>query len=117
MDAWHFTEMPYPFHPDPDTVSSVRVNLPSKHFDPKIGHELYNRYLDEHMLADELARPIAEHALERRIAIDDDPIGRPNQGDTFGHAVHDLPLKPEFLFSAFARQTKYRGDPNYEQCK
>lgn len=58
MDAWHFTEMPYPYHPDPDTVSSVRVNLPSKYFDPKIGHELYNRYLDEHMLADELGLEI-----------------------------------------------------------
>lgn len=58
MDAWHFTEMPYPYHPDPDTVSSIRVNLPSKHFDPKIGHQLYNRYLDEHMLADELGLEI-----------------------------------------------------------
>ncbi len=58
MDAWHFTEMPYPNHPDPDTVSSVRVNLPSKYFDPKIGHDLYNRYLDEHMLADELGLEI-----------------------------------------------------------
>ncbi|MGY9004890.1 MAG: LLM class flavin-dependent oxidoreductase [Alphaproteobacteria bacterium] len=54
MYAWHFTEMPYPNHPDPDTVPSVRVSLPSKHFDPKLGAELYNRYLDEHLLADDL---------------------------------------------------------------
>jgi alkanesulfonate monooxygenase SsuD/methylene tetrahydromethanopterin reductase-like flavin-dependent oxidoreductase (luciferase family) len=26
---------------------SVAVHLPNKHFDPQIGHELYNRYLDE----------------------------------------------------------------------
>lgn len=54
MYAWHFTEMPYPNHPDPDTVPSVRVSLPSKHFDPKLGADLYNRYLDEHLIADEL---------------------------------------------------------------
>jgi alkanesulfonate monooxygenase SsuD/methylene tetrahydromethanopterin reductase-like flavin-dependent oxidoreductase (luciferase family) len=54
MFAWHFTEMPYPYLPDLDTLSSMRVNLPSKHYDPKIGAELYNRYLDEHLIADEL---------------------------------------------------------------
>ena len=54
MFAWHFTEMPYPYLPDLDTLSSMRVNLPSSHFDPKIGADLYNRYLDEHLLADEL---------------------------------------------------------------
>jgi alkanesulfonate monooxygenase SsuD/methylene tetrahydromethanopterin reductase-like flavin-dependent oxidoreductase (luciferase family) len=54
MFAWHFTEMPYPYLPDLDTLPSMRVNLPSSHYDPKIGAELYNRYLDEHLLADEL---------------------------------------------------------------
>ena len=53
MRAWYFTEMPYPNLPPLDTISSMRVNLPSKHFDPKIGADLYNRYLDEHMIADE----------------------------------------------------------------
>lgn len=52
MRAWHFTEMPYPHYP-PDEPAT-RINLPNKHFDPKIGAELYNRYLDEHMIADEL---------------------------------------------------------------
>ena len=56
MRAWYFTEMPYPNLPPLDTISSMRVNLPSKHFDPKIGAELYNRYLDEHMIADEAGR-------------------------------------------------------------
>ncbi|NBU85269.1 MAG: phenylalanine--tRNA ligase subunit beta [Sphingomonadaceae bacterium] len=31
----------------------MRVSLESKHFDPKIGADLYNRYLDEYMIADD----------------------------------------------------------------
>jgi alkanesulfonate monooxygenase SsuD/methylene tetrahydromethanopterin reductase-like flavin-dependent oxidoreductase (luciferase family) len=54
MEAWHFTEMPYPHLPPLDDVPSIRVTIPSKYFDPKIGADLYNRYLDEHMIADEL---------------------------------------------------------------
>jgi alkanesulfonate monooxygenase SsuD/methylene tetrahydromethanopterin reductase-like flavin-dependent oxidoreductase (luciferase family) len=54
MLAWHFTEMPYPHLPPFETLSTIRVTLPSKYFDPKIGADLYNRYLDEHMIADEL---------------------------------------------------------------
>ncbi|MGE3646606.1 MAG: LLM class flavin-dependent oxidoreductase [Beijerinckiaceae bacterium] len=53
MRAWYFTEMPYPYLPPFEEIPSIRVNLPSKHFDPKIGADLYNRYLDEHMIADE----------------------------------------------------------------
>ncbi|HXQ52146.1 MAG TPA: LLM class flavin-dependent oxidoreductase [Stellaceae bacterium] len=56
MQAWHFTEMPYPYLP-PD-APSTRINLPSVHFDPKIGADLYNRYLDEHAIADELGLDI-----------------------------------------------------------
>ena len=54
MEAWHFTEMPYPHLPPLDDVPSIRVTIPSKYFDPKIVADLYNRYLDEHMIADEL---------------------------------------------------------------
>jgi hypothetical protein len=54
MEVWHFTEMPYPHLPPFETLSSIRVSLPSKHFDPKIGADLYNRYLDEYMIADDL---------------------------------------------------------------
>jgi alkanesulfonate monooxygenase SsuD/methylene tetrahydromethanopterin reductase-like flavin-dependent oxidoreductase (luciferase family) len=32
----------------------MRVSLANKHFDPKIGADLYNRYLDEYMIADDL---------------------------------------------------------------
>lgn len=50
MDVWHFTEMPYPDIPDGPRA----VTLGSAAFDPQIGHQLYNRYFDEYMLADEL---------------------------------------------------------------
>ncbi|HEY4721154.1 MAG TPA: LLM class flavin-dependent oxidoreductase, partial [Anaerolineae bacterium] len=54
MQAWHFTEMPYPHVPPGDQLESMRVTIPSKLYDPKIGSDLYNRYLDEHVIADEL---------------------------------------------------------------
>jgi len=47
MYAWHFTEMPYPNLPPIESLSTMRVSLANKHFDPKIGADLYNRYLDE----------------------------------------------------------------------
>jgi alkanesulfonate monooxygenase SsuD/methylene tetrahydromethanopterin reductase-like flavin-dependent oxidoreductase (luciferase family) len=53
MQAWYFTEMPYPHLPPLDQLSTMRVSLPSRHFDPKIGADLYNRYLDEYMVADD----------------------------------------------------------------
>ena len=53
MRSWYFTEMPYPHLPPMDELSTMRVTLESKHFDPKIGADLYHRYLDEHMIADE----------------------------------------------------------------
>ena len=53
MRAWYFTEMPYPHLPPFEELSSIRVSLPSSHFDPKIGADLYNRYLDEHLIAED----------------------------------------------------------------
>ena len=55
MQVWHFSEMAY--HPAWDEGlkrGSLRVNLPSRNFDPETGHQLLNRYLDEFMLADEV---------------------------------------------------------------
>jgi alkanesulfonate monooxygenase SsuD/methylene tetrahydromethanopterin reductase-like flavin-dependent oxidoreductase (luciferase family) len=54
--AYHFSEMPYPDVPKDveDRHHGLRVVLPRKEFDPRLGHELYNRYLDEYELADEL---------------------------------------------------------------
>ena len=60
MLAYHFTEMPYPFLPEDaeQRYGSLRVTFPNRYFDPKIGHELYNRYLDEYEYADELGLEI-----------------------------------------------------------
>ena len=54
MQAWHFTEMPYPQASTAEDLESMRVTIPSRLYDPKIGSDLYNRYLDEHLIADEL---------------------------------------------------------------
>jgi alkanesulfonate monooxygenase SsuD/methylene tetrahydromethanopterin reductase-like flavin-dependent oxidoreductase (luciferase family) len=53
MEAWFFTEMPYPDVPR-DEVTSVRVNVPSRYFGPEVGADLYNQYLDEYVYADEM---------------------------------------------------------------
>jgi hypothetical protein len=54
MRARYFTEMPYPHLPPFDELSSIRVSLPNKYCDPKVAADLYNRYLDEHIYADEM---------------------------------------------------------------
>jgi alkanesulfonate monooxygenase SsuD/methylene tetrahydromethanopterin reductase-like flavin-dependent oxidoreductase (luciferase family) len=53
MKVWHFSEMAY--HPAwPSLSNSYRVVVPSRLFDPKVGADLYHRYLDEWVLCDEL---------------------------------------------------------------
>src|SRR5438046_10584895 len=53
MQVWHFSEMAY--HPAwPQLGESYRVIIPSRLYDPKIGADLYHRYLDEWALCDEL---------------------------------------------------------------
>jgi hypothetical protein len=47
MEAYHFTEFPWPHLPPEDQYSSMRVNLPSRVYDPKIGADLYHRYLEQ----------------------------------------------------------------------
>jgi len=54
MELYHFTEFPWPHLPPDDQFTSMRVNLPNRVYDPKIGAELYNMYLDQYVLADEL---------------------------------------------------------------
>ena len=58
MRAWYFSENAYPYLPDQDTYDSIRVTLPNKHYDPKIGADLYHRFIDEWCLADELGLDI-----------------------------------------------------------
>ena len=53
MKVWHFSEMAY--HPAwPELRDSYRVVIPNRLYDPKIGADLYHRYLDEWALCDEL---------------------------------------------------------------
>ncbi|HEX3952453.1 MAG TPA: LLM class flavin-dependent oxidoreductase [Stellaceae bacterium] len=53
MQVWHFSEMAY--HPAWEHLTDTyRVVIPSQLFDPKVGADLYHRYLDEWALCDEL---------------------------------------------------------------
>lgn len=53
MEAWYFTEMPYPHLPPLDTLPNMRVTIPNRLYDPRIGADLYHRYLDEYLEADD----------------------------------------------------------------
>ena len=52
MRVYHFSEMPYP---DAwDDRDSLRVTVPNRDYDPVKGADLYERFLDEYVLCDEL---------------------------------------------------------------
>src|ERR1700735_2438119 len=53
MRAWHFSETAYHMLPAAETYDSIRVSLPNKHYDPAIGADLYHRFLDEWLLAED----------------------------------------------------------------
>ena len=53
MRVYHFSEEPYPDAWGAERPS-LRITLPNEICDPKVTHRLYNRYIDEWMLADEL---------------------------------------------------------------
>ncbi|MGZ5804446.1 MAG: LLM class flavin-dependent oxidoreductase [Xanthobacteraceae bacterium] len=53
MRAWHFSENAYPYLPPENEYESIRVTLPSKHYDPHKGAELYDRFLDEWCIAED----------------------------------------------------------------
>ena len=57
MRVYHFTEQPYPPAWE-DHEGSLRVNLPNRKLDPKIAADLFHRYYDEWVLADELGLDI-----------------------------------------------------------
>lgn len=53
MKVWHFSEMAY--HPGWEELGdSLRNVIPSRVYDPRVGADLYHRYLDEWALCDEL---------------------------------------------------------------
>ena len=67
MKAWHFSENAYPYLPPADEYESIRVSLPSRFYDPKKGAALYDRYIDEWLVAeDEGAHPDEEADLVAR---------------------------------------------------
>jgi alkanesulfonate monooxygenase SsuD/methylene tetrahydromethanopterin reductase-like flavin-dependent oxidoreductase (luciferase family) len=53
MRAWHFSETAYPYLPPADSYPSIRVSLPSRHYDPLKGAALYDRYIDEWLIAED----------------------------------------------------------------
>ncbi len=53
MKAWHFSETAYPYLPPEDEYPSIRVTLPNKHYDPVKGAALYDRYIDEWLIAED----------------------------------------------------------------
>ena len=53
MRVFYFTEQPYPAAWDA-AKESLRITLPSENCDPKIMADLYERYIDEWILADSL---------------------------------------------------------------
>jgi alkanesulfonate monooxygenase SsuD/methylene tetrahydromethanopterin reductase-like flavin-dependent oxidoreductase (luciferase family) len=60
MLAYHFTEMPYPYFPPEKEIEygTPRVLLPNSYNDPQIQADLYNRYLDDYVYADEIGLEI-----------------------------------------------------------
>ena len=51
MRAWHFSENAYPYLPPADEYESIRVNLPNRNYDPKVGASLYDRLPGDFLLA------------------------------------------------------------------
>ena len=59
MRVWYFSEMAYhPAWEEGLRRGSLRVVLPNSNYDPQIGHQLLNRYLDEFALCDEVGLDI-----------------------------------------------------------
>lgn len=52
MKAWYFTETAYPHLPPENEYDSIRLTLPNRLYDPKIGAKLYDRYIDEWLVAE-----------------------------------------------------------------
>ena len=52
MKFWYFSETAYPYLPPEETYASIRVTLPNSNYDPHAGAALYDRYLDEWLIAE-----------------------------------------------------------------
>jgi alkanesulfonate monooxygenase SsuD/methylene tetrahydromethanopterin reductase-like flavin-dependent oxidoreductase (luciferase family) len=51
MRTWFFSETAYPYLPE--TYESIRVVLPNRVYNPRVGAELYHRYIDEWLHAED----------------------------------------------------------------
>lgn len=58
LRTYCFTEMPYPYIPPENDIPSVRVTIPNRWFDPDTASELFRRYHDLYVAADELGLDI-----------------------------------------------------------
>src|SRR5438309_789769 len=58
MRAWFFSENAYHLLPDSKEYDSIRVKLPNRYYDPKIGADLYHRFIDEWQIAEDLGLEI-----------------------------------------------------------
>ncbi|MGH7934262.1 MAG: LLM class flavin-dependent oxidoreductase [Candidatus Binataceae bacterium] len=56
MKTWFFTETAYPYLPE--SYESIRVILPNGIYNPRVGAELYHRYIDEWVYAEEMGLEI-----------------------------------------------------------
>jgi alkanesulfonate monooxygenase SsuD/methylene tetrahydromethanopterin reductase-like flavin-dependent oxidoreductase (luciferase family) len=52
MRAWHFSENAYPYLPPADQYPSIRVTLPNRIYDPGKGAALYDRFIEEWLVAE-----------------------------------------------------------------
>jgi alkanesulfonate monooxygenase SsuD/methylene tetrahydromethanopterin reductase-like flavin-dependent oxidoreductase (luciferase family) len=53
MKAWHFSENAYPYLPPAEEYPSIRVTLPNRAYDPATGAALYDRFIEEWLVAEE----------------------------------------------------------------
>lgn len=52
--CYYFSEMPYPFVPSQEFTHVARTTMPNRWFDPDAGFEVYHKYFDLVLAADEL---------------------------------------------------------------
>ncbi len=52
LDFYFFHLMPYPYIPQGEDIESTWVTLSNSHYDPKVGHRLYNEYLEQSVAAE-----------------------------------------------------------------
>lgn len=88
MKFTFFHLMPYPYLPDDfdESFNSASLTFPSKYFDPKLGQQLYHRYLDE-----------LEYA--EKIGFDGIAINEHHQ------SAYGLMPSPNIMAAALARRT------------